>query len=189
VERGGRYTWAWLLQKPNATRPTIEVKIVVFDQRAPFYANSETEQAYNVGGMDSRGVEMYFSPGSTRLTIPYGLGPRPPITRGRWIMDATIGHQNSFTGLTPGVSVHSGYTTPPPTTTAPPFGNPPQVHLRHANFYRVVSVNDETPGYLDLELETPIRRNDGLMDKYQGTVIVLNGVAEVFERPPLNPAP
>lgn len=57
--------------------------------------------------------------------------------------------------------------------------------VRHANFYRVVSVNAETPNYLFVELETPIRRNDGSSVEYTGDLVIFKHVAEVFERPPL----
>lgn len=61
-------------------------------------------------------------------------------------------------------------------------------NIRHAKFYRVVSVNDETSGQLDLELQTPITRLDRQTVSYTATFIVLTGVAEVFERPQLNAA-
>lgn len=59
--------------------------------------------------------------------------------------------------------------------------------MRHAIFYRIVSAtpNPLTPGLLDLELQSPIRRLDGGSGPYNGTLIVLAGVSEVFERPEL----
>jgi hypothetical protein len=72
--------------------------------------------------------------------------------------------------------------------------------LRHAIFYRVVSVTDNpnnvwsVPGptvvpTTDLEVQTPIRRMDGrsdpVADAYGGTLIYFAGVSEVFERPNL----
>lgn len=59
--------------------------------------------------------------------------------------------------------------------------------IRHAYFYRVVSATENTPGTLDIELQTPIRRIDNNTNAYTGTMIVLAGVSEVFERPALTP--
>lgn len=56
--------------------------------------------------------------------------------------------------------------------------------LRHAIFYRVVSVTDNPAnGTTDLELQTPIRRLDGGTGAYAGTLIYMAGVSDVFERP------
>jgi hypothetical protein len=59
--------------------------------------------------------------------------------------------------------------------------------MRHANFYRVVSVTDNTlvNGMWDIELQTPIRRLDGGTGQYAGTLMHIVGVSEVFERPKL----
>ena len=71
--------------------------------------------------------------------------------------------------------------------------------LRHAIFYRVVSVTDNPNNVMviagiptvvpttDLELQTPIRRLDGGTGPYPGTLIFMAGVSEVFERPNLTP--
>jgi hypothetical protein len=70
--------------------------------------------------------------------------------------------------------------------------------LRHAQFYRVVSVTDNptnqwnipnagvvTVPTTDLEIQTPVRRLDGSTGGYSGTLIYFAGVSEVFERPNL----
>ncbi len=154
VERGGRYTWTWLLQRPdNAQRGIVDMKILVYDQRPPFYSNGLTETSYNIAGTAPGGAPIRFEPGSTSLIVPYGSGVRPPIQRGRWVCDATLNAD----------------------------GNP-ALPLRHANFYRVVSVNEDTPGFLYLELENPITRSDIYTNAYAGTLVVFNGLAEVFDR-------
>ena len=69
---------------------------------------------------------------------------------------------------------------------AAPFAAP--YGIRHAIFYRVVSVTDNPGnGTTDLELQTPIRRLDGGTAAYPGTLIYMAGVSEVFERPNLTP--
>ena len=80
------------------------------------------------------------------------------IKKGSWIMDATV--------------------QAPPTIPNPPY-------IRHANFYRVVSVAENTTGTYDVELHTPIKRVDGGTNSYTGTVVVVAGAADVFERPVL----
>lgn len=57
--------------------------------------------------------------------------------------------------------------------------------LRQANFYRIVSVLENTPGTFDVELHTPIKRADGGTNQYTATLVLMPGVAAVFERPPL----
>ncbi len=59
----------------------------------------------------------------------------------------------------------------------------------HGYFYRVVSVNDLGGNLLQYEVQTPLRGPwTGFVAKtygYEGTAIVLEGVAEVFERGPV----
>jgi hypothetical protein len=86
----------------------------------------------------------------------------------------------SYTGQRP--AIFKGRWIMDATTT---ISNSAQV--RHAKFYRVVSVNDETAGQLVLELQTPITRNDNSTTTYTGNLVVLSGAAEVFNRPPLMP--
>jgi hypothetical protein len=60
--------------------------------------------------------------------------------------------------------------------------------LRHAYFYRVVSITDNPgSGTTDIEVQPPIRRIDGSTSAYPGTLIYMAGVSEVFERPVLTP--
>ena len=67
--------------------------------------------------------------------------------------------------------------------------------LRHAIFYRVVSVTDNPTNIVagipvpttDIELQTPIRRLDGSTNAYNGTLMYFAGVSEVFDRPNLTP--
>ncbi|MBX9622196.1 MAG: prepilin-type N-terminal cleavage/methylation domain-containing protein [Gemmataceae bacterium] len=58
---------------------------------------------------------------------------------------------------------------------------------RHAQFYRIVSATDDAAGNTVLELDRPVRRLDGTTGQYTGTLVVLAGVSEVFERPNLTP--
>lgn len=62
--------------------------------------------------------------------------------------------------------------------------------IRHAEFYRVTSVTDAGDGTVVLETHRPLVRADGLVDRavptryqYDGTLVVMPAVVEVFERP------
>lgn len=58
--------------------------------------------------------------------------------------------------------------------------------LHHANFYRVISATEDGLGNVNLELDSPIKRNTGT-GTYTGTIFVLAGVSEVFARGDLTP--
>jgi hypothetical protein len=60
-----------------------------------------------------------------------------------------------------------------------------QPMFRHAEFYRVLSVTDIGGGSLALELHKPVSRPDGSTTPYPANLVVLPGVADVYERPNL----
>ena len=105
-----------------------------------------------------------FTPGDTVITgVPNS--PDLPKLKGAWVMDGTIGND--------------------------PAGRP----LRHAEFYRVLSVTETAGNTLALEVHKSIVRADGLVNppdtsvyRYGGQLVIMAGVAEVFDRPPLTPA-
>jgi hypothetical protein len=96
------------------------------------------------------------------LSVPNrGADQLPLIRKGGWIMDGTI--------------------------------NPT---LRHANFYRISGVTEIGPDPVNpnntvfsLDLETEIKRADGLPAPYPAQIYLFAGLAEVFERPALVPDP
>lgn len=146
IERQGRYNWLAVLQRPrNGVRESADLTIVVFDGRAPGYAPIGSEMRFG---------NVNLTPGTTAVIITF-TGERPPITKGRWLMDATTQSGSRI--------------------------------LRHANFYRVVSVVEEANGQLFVELQEPIRTSDNQPAPYTGTLVLMPGVAEVFRRPPLTP--
>jgi hypothetical protein len=55
-------------------------------------------------------------------------------------------------------------------------------NLRHAEFYRVVSIADDGT----VEVHRPIRRPDGSNAPYDANVVVMPGVVDVYERPQLS---
>lgn len=102
-----------------------------------------------------------FVPGSTQLSLP--VTPNTDIRKGSWIMDGTVAQAEIRPSTNP-----KTYTW-----------------VRHANFYRVVSAIEDGAGRVDIELHTAIKRIDGQTTAYDGTAVVMAGVAEVFDRPVL----
>ena len=158
VEREYRYNWLWVLQRPVWSDPnTATMTVVVFDKRTFQFVPDNAEFAYK----DS----VVFTPGSTAVQVPVVAGVG--LAKGGWVMDGTV--------------LPADLTASPPRPTA----------IRHAKFYRIAAVTENTPGTFDVELDRPIRRVDGrsdpVTDQYTGTLVVLAGVSEVFERPNLTP--
>jgi type II secretory pathway pseudopilin PulG len=158
VEREDRYTWAYMLRRPNYSVPSVvDCTIVVYSGRSTSVLG---ETAYF--GIDF-GPMIPAQPLNT-VTINWGgtsANQTPPALRvGGWILDATL---------------------------ADPAGNPDP----HGFFYRVVSITDTkvtTPGAasaLQLELQTNVRRGsqDATGNPY-GVLVILDNVAEVFEKGP-----
>ena len=78
--RGGRYNWAAVVQRPNNNNPkVVDLKVLVFDRRAPGIAPATAELRYNVT----------FTVGSTQVVIPDTLD-NLGLRTGGWLMDGTI---------------------------------------------------------------------------------------------------
>lgn len=125
-------------------------------------------------------VHLYAPPGSESVyTVPFVPGSTvitgvpataEGVRKGTWVMDATVR-----------------------STVDPADGKTRQ--LRHAEFYRVTSVTEDTstnPTTYALEVHKPIARADGLSDlgnparfAYVGSLVIHPTVVEVFERPTL----
>jgi len=166
VDRELRYNWMWILQRPDVTVPnTASMTVVVFDKRAFQFAQQNAEQVFSTQYPNQ--APFFTAPGAanntivmqpllTTIQVPVGRGV-PTVQKGGWLLDATY----------------------------LPLGNPfAPAGMRHAIFYRVVSVTDNTAttGFTDIEVQSPIRRLDGGTNAYPGTLIHLTGVSEVFER-------
>jgi hypothetical protein len=99
-----------------------------------------------------------FVPGVSEIT---GVPSTAEVRKGTWVMDATSG--TDVNGRV----------------------------VRHAEFYRVTGVTDTGTSFT-LEVHKPIARADGRIDRavplnerYNGLLVVMPAVAEVFERPVL----
>ena len=93
-----------------------------------------------------------FTPTTTSIT---NVPATADVRKGSWVMDGTMNNA-----------------TPASATST----------IRHANFYRVLSVTDlgTTPATYALELNTPIFRIDGGTAAYTGTLLVMPGIADVY---------
>lgn len=157
VQRDGRYSWAYMLKRPQVNQPRhAELTIIVYSGRTidtPFDENGDwIEKAY---------PNAIFVQGSTEAVLDYGANPRPKVRKNSWILDATMSRR-----------LPNGQYQPEP----------------HGYFYRVVDVNDDMPGQLRLTLQQPARANTVLPNgQGYGLLVVMQYVAEVFERNTLTP--
>lgn len=169
VDRELRYNWMWILQRPDNSVPNTANMTVVVFDKRAFQYAPQKAEEVFSSGATPADT-IWMHPLFTTIQIPVSRGV-PAVQKGGWIMDATY--------------IPAGATAP--------FG------MRHAIFYRVVSVTDNPNNTMiangvptvvpttDIELQTPIRRLDGGTGPYAGTLIHFAGVSEVFERPNLTP--
>lgn len=171
-----RYNWLWVVQRPIARDHfNVRMQVVVFDKRTHMFAPPGTEAVY---GLVKGTPGLAFVPGSSTIT---GVPAAAEVRKGSWVMDATI--RGNLDG--------DGVARP----------------IQHAEFYRVTSVTEMPNGTLSLEVHRPLVRADGRVDRvnppkplppslplpgvtynlyeYEGTLVVMPAVVEVFERPML----
>jgi hypothetical protein len=83
IQRAGWYTWAYMLQRPNAaTDAVVDLSIVVYQKRPLGLAPNE--YPYSALG----------AAGSNSVTLTWTTPPAPAIRRNSWLLDmssATIG--------------------------------------------------------------------------------------------------
>lgn len=78
VDRGGRYSWAYMARQPSTLYPGFsDLAVVVYDGR-----NRQ------LGGGESYYTPLAASTGAESLTLTYSGAP-PPLRRGSWILDAS----------------------------------------------------------------------------------------------------
>ncbi|MBI3409450.1 MAG: prepilin-type N-terminal cleavage/methylation domain-containing protein [Planctomycetes bacterium] len=154
IERDIRYTWAYLCQRPrSADVGAVNYAIVVYNRRQLSPNSALTLNEYPY-------TNAVYDTSRSTVTIDFTGLPAPPVRPGDWILDTTV--DNSKAPLTP-----------------------------HAFFYRVVSVNDISATQVELEVQTPLRGFQATRPPiqtapgattYVGSVVVFEGIAEVFER-------
>jgi len=183
VERDTRFTWAYLAQRPRcADASIVDLSVVVYNSRSLGLTGNLTLPEYNYDGFDPKVPvsEVAFgltNPGAApfsanvaRVRYEYFGHIAPPVRAGDWILDNSYAYNDI-----------------------------------HAYFYRVAGVTEGTEvinganyAYVDLEVQRPFRGfNAAVSDPFTGPsaafplatnpnerarLIVLEGVAEVFER-------
>jgi hypothetical protein len=176
IRRDIRYTWAYLVQRPRASDPSVATCSVVVYKQRPIGLSAGSlalpEAAYKAT----------FNLSANTITVDsYNAAP-PTLNVGDWLLDTTF-----VTTTKPNPGSGGGNVT---------YGS------AHGYFYRVVGIT--TPGAggggtTDYEVQQPIRgfhydASQPLNDdqtkatdarnkpQYQGGVIVLEGVADVYDR-------
>ncbi|MSQ93102.1 MAG: prepilin-type N-terminal cleavage/methylation domain-containing protein [Gemmataceae bacterium] len=171
------YSWAYLLRRPQTSdRSIVDCTVVVFDRRPMALKTSQSLQEYVYPNM------AFFNPDNNTITIEY-TSPTvipPPVRPGDWLLDTTW------------------YATGPTTGSASAF------------FYRVVASEDfvdtavvPNRRFTRYEMQNPIRgpaaapiapgvgKYPVVVDPlnplgfvFNGTIVVMDGVAEVYEKGP-----
>ena len=153
IERGGRYTVAWLIQRASNANPSeVNISVLAFSGRAPTDTPSE-EYQYTFAAQVPDKV------GTRDIVIDTTNQPVPPLRRGGFI--ALSFQVNRELATQPGA-------------TRPTF-----------DFYRVVSINDDNPNAIAVELETPFRRYDAAPQPagtLTGVAVVFDNLFEVYDR-------
>jgi hypothetical protein len=152
-----------MLQRPNnSDQFTVECKVIVYDKRVHQFAPSATEKVFQ---------PIAAAVGQT--LVSFNAASAPPVQKGGWILDASI------------TNVSGGAAIVPSSSALPPGSTP---GVRNANFYRVVSVTQSGTS-VNIELQTPLKNFSGDATGFNyaahGRFVVLNGIYEVFDLPPL----
>ncbi len=168
-ERNSAYSWAFLVRCPQQGKPNVvELTVIVFNDR-PLALNSQLqtgESQYNA----------VFDTANSTVTLTWGgatdpAAVPPPVSVGGWILDTTP-------VLVPDPNNPGGTKFGPP----------------HARFYRVVAMTQTSSNSVDIEVQSPIKGfplptppnpapvGPGL---FSGTVVIIEGIAEVFEKGPI----
>lgn len=192
VLRNSRFSWGYTLRRPmTAQKSVVECAIVVFDSRS-LSLNANLGLGEWVYGPLNPGTQAFFNPGNNTIIVAYNpANYSPPQVRpGGWIMDATQ------------TQVTSGGVT---------YGS------QHNYWYRVLASQDVIGGggidYTVFEIQGQIRGFNNFpgptgvpatpaypgnatstdpttsLPAFPGTIVILDGVAEVFERGPARTTP
>jgi hypothetical protein len=160
IRRDTRYSWAYLVQRPQSANASIAtVSVVVFNKRPLALTNSLAlaESAY--------GATFHLNTNS--ITLTWERASAPNVSPGDWLLDCTLVQHP-----------------------APPKG--PVYANAHGYFYRVVGVTQTSPTSADYEVQQPIRGftpppytwgpANAAPTSGPGTVIVIEGIADVYDR-------
>jgi hypothetical protein len=165
VERTGRYSWAYLLQQPNVSYPSVvNATVVVYSERSQATLG---ENSYYVD----------FVQGSNTVTIFLNQlqtsgQEKPHLRPGGWILDSTTAYQD------PGINANA------------PQPDPHGIFYRVINVTETFATDPflvAQPALL-LELQTNISKSSytnparGIYE--EGVLTIMDNVAEVFNKGP-----
>jgi type II secretory pathway pseudopilin PulG len=167
IMRNARFSWAYTMRRPlTAEKSVVDCSIVVFDSRS-------LSLGVNLGLGEYVYPTAYFNANNNTVVVDYTTTTPPPIRPGNWIMDATQYQTTNAAGTAVG--------------------------SQHNYWYRVLATQDVVVGANTLavyEIQGQIRGfpsnfpNVGTdpttsQSAYLGNVVILDGVAEVFEKGPV----
>jgi hypothetical protein len=155
VQRAGRYTWAYMLKRPRTSNEmAVDLSVVVYGGRS--VQLQAGENSYDAAGID----------GDNTLTLSWPTGQTAPALRkGVWLLDTSVD-------------------LVPDPVAVPPVNR----QVVRGNFYRVVNTSDVTSANglnsVSVEIQGKIRTYQPSPggQQFNGTVVVMEQVVEVFER-------
>lgn len=151
-EREVRYSHAYMVRRPQASDATLVDLTVVVYNRRPLQLTAGLGLDETRFRTNANTNEQVLYYPSRNTVYVKYAGAPPAVRPGEWVLDDT-GPPDDPTGYV------------------------------HAFFNRVVAVNEISNNEVELELQNPIRGFYGWgTEPYQGSMVVLDGVAEVFEK-------
>jgi hypothetical protein len=157
IRRDIRYSWAYLLQRPRTSDPSIVTCSVVVYNKRPLSLSASLSLAENY-------YPATFNIASSNPTFPntitvdLGTKGTPNVRTGDWLLDCSKVQTTNALGQS--------------------FAS------CHGYFYRVVGVNEVSPSVIRYEVQQPIRGFPlpAPNPPTFGTIMVLEGVADVYDR-------
>jgi prepilin-type N-terminal cleavage/methylation domain-containing protein len=152
--RDSRYCWSYMLKRPRTSDPSVVDMSVVVYNKRPILSSVFNEYLYQT--QQGGPTEVTFDPVGNNITIaPSADNFVPSVRPGDWLLDASyVPNQAGTYGTV------NGY------------------------FYRIVGVTETADGYT-FEVQQPLRNMASTMSTNAWQkVILLEGVAEVFEKGP-----
>src|SRR5262249_47305514 len=144
-----RYSWAYLLQRPRASDPSVvSCTVVVYNKRPLGLSLAVQPGTALAGGQPLFGEAAYnatFNLNGNSIIIDWTASTPPSARAGDWLLDATLVQTQIFDGTgTKGGPVVTG-----------------TYNSAHGFFYRVISVTPLTPTSASYEVQQPIRGFSG----------------------------
>lgn len=155
VDRGGEYTYAYLLQKtPLAQQTVLRLHVLVYRDRT--VQLTQNRSLFNEPTFDARFLPL--DNGFLIDKVP-GIGAKPPFARGEWVIDSTVDTRN-WNPNNP--------QSPPPEA----YGHP----------YKIATLTPLSPDSIFVEVETPLFESRVYGNRTRdGKITVLKNVIDIFD--------